>query len=101
MTAHHRSPTYQANARIIRKATNAAHQRGEPVPCIGCGWDIQPGQAFDIGHRIDASRGGPDTLDNLGPQHRRENRSAGGRLGAKRTNDTRGTSRRARGLPTW
>lgn len=101
MSVLHSDPQYQRNARIIRAATNAAHARGEAVPCIGCGRDIQPGQRFDVGHRIDAARGGGHDLDNLGPQHRRENRRAGGRLGATRTNNTRGTSRQSRGLPTW
>lgn len=101
MTAHHRHPIYQANARIVRKKTNADHKAGRPVWCIRCGREIQPGQRFDVGHRIDASRGGTHNLDNLGPEHRGENRSAGGRLGATKTNTTRGVSRKARGLPTW
>lgn len=101
MTAHHRHPTYVKNARIVRKATNAAHTAGIAVWCIGCGRAIQPGQRFDVGHRIDASRGGTHDLTNLGPQHRGENRAAGGRLGAMKTNTTNGTSRRSRGLPTW
>ncbi|MGO8609797.1 hypothetical protein ACC848_43355, partial [Rhizobium johnstonii] len=65
------------------------------------GREIQPGQRFDVGHRIDGSRGGTHDLDNLGPEHRRENRSAGGRLGAHKTNTTRGVSRTTKGLPTW
>jgi len=101
MSQHHRDPVYQRNARIIRAATNNDLKAGRPVWCIGCGREIQPGQRFDVGHRIDASRGGTNDLDNLGPQHRGENRSAGGRLGAHKTNNARGTSRQTRGLPTW
>ncbi|MCC2032189.1 DNA/RNA non-specific endonuclease [Microbacterium allomyrinae] len=98
MTSHHKHPTYVRNARIIRTATNQRLKSGIAVQCIGCGGPITPEQRFDVGHRIDASRGGSHDLDNLGPQHRRENRSAGGRIGALHTN---AQSRRARGLPTW
>lgn len=98
MTNLHRHPTYVTNARLIRKQVDALHRQGHSVPCIGCGRPIQPGQRYDVGHRIDASRGGSHDLTNLGPQHRRENRSAGGRIGATKTNTQ---SRQARGLPTW
>ena len=101
MSGAHRDPLYARNARIVRASVNAAHKRGESVACIGCGREVQPGQRFDVGHIIDASRGGSNALDNLGAQHRRENRSAGGRLGAHAVNTQRGTSRKARGLPTW
>lgn len=100
MTALHSDPLYQRNARIIRSQVRAAHKREEPVPCVGCGRPIYPGMTYDVGHRIDASRGGSHALSNLGPQHRSENRRAGGRLGAQKTNDRLGrTIRRARGLP--
>ena len=98
MTAHHKDPEFVRNARIIRTATNQKLKAGVPVQCIGCGRQITPDQRFDVGHRVDASRGGTHQLSNLGPQHRRENRSAGGRIGALRTNTQ---SRRARGLPSW
>ncbi|WP_341999380.1 hypothetical protein MRBLWH7_000793 [Microbacterium sp. LWH7-1.2] len=98
MTAHHRDPLYMRNARIIRKQVNAEHNAGRSVTCHKCGREIQPGQRYDVGHRIDASRGGTHDLTNLGPEHRRENRAAGGRLGALITNTT---SRTSRGLPTW
>jgi 5-methylcytosine-specific restriction endonuclease McrA len=95
MTAHHKHPEYVRNARIIRIQTRAMHKRGTEVICIGCGRLITPDQSFDVGHRIDASRGGSHALHNLGPQHRRENRQAGGRAGAAITNTA---SRRARRL---
>lgn len=98
MSTHHRHPLYLRNARAIRAETNAKLKAGVPVPCIGCGQPITPDQRFDIGHRVDASRGGTHDRTNLGPQHRRENRAAGGRIGALTTNTQ---SRRARGLPTW
>ncbi len=98
MSGHHQDPEYTRNARTVRRHVNADHKAGRPVWCIGCGREIQPGQAFDVGHRIDAARGGSNALHNLGPQHRRENRRAGGRAGAAITNHT---SRRAKGLPSW
>ena len=101
MTARHADPEYVRNSRIRRAQVNADHKAGRPVWCIGCGREVQQTQRFDIGHRIDGSRGGSNTLSNLGPQHRRENRSAGGKLGAQKTNNARGVSRKARGLPTW
>lgn len=93
-----RSPEYHRNARTVRTLTNAKLNRGEPVRCIQCGGAIQPGQRFDVCHIIDASRGGTDSLNNLGPGHTRENRSDGGRLGAARRHTS---SRRAKRLPVW
>lgn len=101
MTALHADPVYMRNARTVRARTNADHKAGRPVWCQRCGREITPGQRFDVGHRIDASRGGTHDLSNLGPEHRGENRSAGGKLGASKTNNTNGTSRASRGLPTW
>jgi len=98
MSAHHQDPTYRRNANIVRRHVKAEHAAGRAVTCIRTGRPILPGQPFDIGHIIDASRGGTHDLGNLGPEHRRPNRSAGGRLGAATTNRT---SRRARGLPSW
>lgn len=98
MSAHHGDPLYLRNAKIVRAQTRAVHTRGEAVPCIGCGREIAPGHPFDVGHIVDAALGGTHDLDNLGPQHRGENRRSGGRLGARITN-TR--TRAQRGLPTW
>lgn len=92
MTATHQDPEYMRNARTVRRHVNAAHKAGRPVWCIGCGREVQPGQRFDVGHIIDASRGGTNAIDNLGPQHRRENRQAGGRIGAQRTHARSTTS---------
>ena len=97
MTAHHRDPLYMKNSRLVRRTTEARLKRGDQVNCGKCGRPIQPGQRYDVGHRIDASRGGTHQLSNLHPEHRRENRQAGGRIGAAATNQA---SRRARRLPT-
>lgn len=101
MSRAHQDPEYQRNSRILRARVNADLKAGRPVYCQRCGREIQPGQRYDIGHRIDASRGGSHALDQLGPEHRGENRRAGGRLGAQKTNNKRGVSRKAKGLPTW
>lgn len=101
MTLRHADPEYARNARTVRTRVKADHKAGRPVWCIGCGREVQPQQTFDVGHRIDAARGGSNAISNLGPQHRGENRRAGGKLGAQMTNNKRGVSRAARGLPTW
>ena len=110
MTAKHRSKTYVRNARLIRQQVTAAHRLGDPVPCWRGRGAIAPGQAYDVGHRDPA---GGEGLDNLAPEHRyktsrcRGNRSAGGQLGALRTNQRRGPvppaapSRPAPGLLPW
>ncbi len=96
MTARHQSPEYRKNARIIRAQT----KRLDVAMCIRCHGPIfiSEGEPFDVGHIIDGIRGGSNALSNLGPQHRKENRRDGGRLGAETTN--RG-KRRERRLGTW
>lgn len=42
-----------------------------------------PGQPWDLSHFIPAERGGRTTLQNTSPQHRRCNRSDGGKRGAQ------------------
>lgn len=110
MTAKHRDPEYRANAAIVRAKVRRARKLGNAVTCWRCGYDIDPEQAYDVGH-INANGG--HSLDNLAPEHRyktsrcRGNRSAGGQLGALRTNQRRGPvpppapSRPAPGLLPW
>jgi len=98
MTAIHADPEYRKNSRIIRNQVKAMHAHGREVRCIRCGRPITPDQRFDVGHRIDGSRGGSHALSNLGPEHRRENRQAGGRMGALVANSS---NRRARRLGKW
>jgi len=101
MSSSHSDPEYLRNARTRRAQVNAALKAGRLVTCQRCGREIQPGQRYDIGHRIDASRGGDHSIENLGPEHRGENRRAGGKVGALMTNTKRGVSRESRRLPTW
>lgn len=79
MTAKHQHPEYRKNARIVRARVRAAHRTGLEVTCGRCGYPIDPEQRYDVGHRDPEGGHG---LDNLRPEHRGENRSAGGRTGA-------------------
>lgn len=79
MTAKHADPEYRKNARIIRAQVRRAHAAGQEVQCGRCPWPIDPEQAFDVGH-IDPNGG--HSLANLRPEHRGENRRAGGKAGA-------------------
>lgn len=79
MSAKHQDPEYRKNARIIRAQVKAKRARGVEVTCQRCGGEIGPEQRYDVGHKN--PRGGHG-LDNLGPEHFRENRRAGGRQGA-------------------
>lgn len=87
MTAKHRDPLYLANARIVRAQVKRAWRYGGDVDCWRCGRLIAPGTPFDVGHLDDQA---PADLENLMPEHRRCNRSAGGRAGAAITNAMRG-----------
>lgn len=102
MTAKHADPVYRKNARLIRQQVRKARATGRSVTCWRCGHEIDPEQAFDVGH-IDAGAG--PSIGNLAPEHRYKikgrcqgNRAAGGRLGAARQN-TRRTA--TKGLLPW
>jgi hypothetical protein len=83
MSAKHRTPEYQRNARTIRKRVRAQHAAGQAVRCWRCPLPILPGQPFDVGHLPGAVG---SSLHELAPEHRGENRSDGGRRGAAKTN---------------
>lgn len=78
-----------------------------PLPCRRCGRIVTSSMKWQVGHIIDRALGGPDTIDNTYPEHARCNLSAGGKLGAAKTNARRGpvverrTSERARGIRGW
>lgn len=101
MSAKHADPVYRANARLIRQQVRKARATGRSVTCWRCGFEIDPEQAFDVGH-IDSTSG--HSLGNLAPEHRYKsgrcqgNRAAGGRMGAARQATHRTT---ARGLLPW
>ena len=98
MSAKHQSAEWRRTCRIVRAQTNLAHARGESVPCWRCGYEITPGQRYDVGH---LNPDGGEGLDNAAPEHRGENRSHGGKLGARITNTRR--QARTKGLvkPAW
>lgn len=99
MTAKHRTPEYQRNARIVRGRVRAAHATGRPVRCWRGGGAILPGTAYDVGHIAGAIG---SRLEELAPEHRSAtpgccggNRSHGGKHGATKTN-----ARHAPTIPT-
>ena len=94
MSAQHADPEYRKNARIIRAQVTAARKRGAEVTCWRCGWEIDREQRYDVGHIIP---GEGHALSNLAPEHRGENRKAGGRQGAAIVNRKRATSTRMLG----
>jgi 5-methylcytosine-specific restriction endonuclease McrA len=98
MSKHHLTPEYQREARAVRKILGPQIAAGNDVRCVNCGHPVQAGQRWDVGHIIDASRGGAAHRTNMGAAHTRCNRSAGGRAGAAKTNTT---SKAARRLPAW
>lgn len=79
MSAKHQSPEYRKNAAMVRAQVRRTHKQGTEVECWRCGWPIDPEQAFDVGH-LDPNAG--HALSNLAPEHRGENRRAGGKAGA-------------------
>lgn len=85
MTAKHRTPEYQRNAKRIRKRVRAAFRRGEGVTCWRCRRIIMPGEPFDVGHLPGAQA---SAEHELAPEHRHKtsrcigNRADGGRIGA-------------------
>lgn len=102
MTAKHAESEYRRNARIVRQQVDRARRFGDSVICQRCRREIDPSQAYDVGH-IDEHGG--HGRDNLGPEHRyradcpaRGNRSHGGRLGAAITNQRRGARTNSRRL---
>jgi hypothetical protein len=68
---------YGAAHQLLRKRFERLVLSGEAV-CARCGRGIWPGEPWDLGH---------DDFDRsvyVGPEHRRCNRAAGGRVSARR-----------------
>ena len=51
-----------------------------PAVCEKCGQVINPGDRWELDHRVPRSRGGTNDLSNLRPLHRRCNRQGTSRL---------------------
>lgn len=95
MTAHHRTAAWSKVQRVMRPRIAATL----PAPCINrCGRLVTPDQKWDIGHIVDAGKGGSDDASNLGPAHVKCNRSDGGKAGRAKQIAKSKTDRR---LPAW
>ena len=97
MTGYHKSPQW---ARFARKAKPIIAAT-LPAPCVQprcqLGGTVYPEQAWDIGHLPGVALG-EETIELVGPSHRRCNRSDGGKVGrAKQLEQTRTERRR----PKW
>ena len=58
-----------------------------PLPCRRCRRPVYANQRWHVGHVVDLARGGAeDDVANQWPEHARCNESAGGTLGAQRSN---------------
>ncbi|ROS57210.1 hypothetical protein [Frigoribacterium sp. PhB118] len=85
MSRHHRAQKWTTHSPKLRKQIDPLL----PLPCIGCGRPINPGDKYEVGHRLDAALGGRPTPANTGPIHGPCNRKSGGTLGARITNSKR------------
>lgn len=98
MSQHHRRQKWTSAVTKLREQ----HAATLPRPCIcGCGTVITPDTPrgeWQVGHIVDAARGGAPTFANTGPIVRRHNLQAGGRLGARVVNSRR---RRAQDIRPW
>lgn len=91
MSQHHRRQRWTSFNTGRRRELEAQL----PLPCISCGGAITrqtPRAAWQVGHIVDAARGGQPTRENTGAQHTDCNRRAGGRLGAAIVNRRRGAA---------
>jgi len=72
-------------SKTIRDRNRSAIAKGQPN-CWLCGYEIDytlpylHPLEFTVDHRIPLDLGGPDTLDNCAPAHRRCNRAKSNRL---------------------
>lgn len=81
------TPKWGGNASVKARAQCRAMLKAGPVPCAKCGVEITaqtPESEWDAGHLTDrvTGMGGHQTA----PEHKRCNRSAGGKIGAAITN---------------
>jgi hypothetical protein len=91
MSAHHAAIKWANDTARHRKRIAAARV----VTCIQCGGPIDTQlDPWDVGHVVDLAAGG--SAADVGPSHRRCNRSAGGRLGAQITHAKRRAASRRR-----
>jgi hypothetical protein len=90
MTSKHSTPEWRRTVRIVRAQARATWARGDEVLCWRCGRPIDDeARIYDVGH-IDPLGG--EGIDNAAPEHRKENRRHGGRIGARLTNARHGST---------
>ncbi len=95
MSANHRRTGWATVSARYRKSIAATL----PAPCVNVcvlGGVVHPDELWDVGHIVDAAAGGTNERSNLGPAHRRCNRSDGGKIGAAMTNAARKSSKKFR-----
>lgn len=92
MSRHHRAQKWTTHAPKLRKLIEPRL----PLPCLNCPHIVTRDQRWQVGHRLDAARGGKPTIANAGPSHawcaacgKRCNQVAGGKLGAAIVNARR------------
>jgi hypothetical protein len=72
---------------------------GGGVTCWRCGQRIAPGQAWDLGHRVDVALGG-NPFD-VAPEHRWRTPSCPGNRSAGTFTTVRAVARRRAATPRW
>ena len=87
MSEHHKQKQWANHSKKAR----AIIKTQLPLPCVDCGSPVFPDQAWDVGHIVPLSQGG--TAKDYGASHRSCNRSAGGKLAARNTNNIRKQTR--------
>ena len=88
MSQHHRKHKWNGT-RVKQTRTHIASQL--PLPCVECGKPVYPEDQWDVGHLQPLAAGGNPNA--YGASHRKCNRSAGGKLGAKHTHRKRKQTR--------
>lgn len=108
MSQHHRAQKWTTHSPKLRKKLEPQL----PLPCLNCPHPVMKTDKWQVGHRVDAARGGKPTIGNAGPTHawcpacrKRCNQVAGGRLGAAVTNARRarraGTRQSSTDIRPW
>lgn len=80
MSQHHKNANW---SKYVKKA-RAILRAQLPLPCTECGSPVYPDDSWDVGHLFNLSEGGD--IGSYGAAHRTCNRSNGGKLGARQTN---------------
>ena len=88
MSQHHKEKNW---TKYVKKA-RAILRAQLPLPCVDCGSPVYPEDSWDVGHLFPLSQGGD--LTTYGASHRSCNRSNGGKLGAKVTNQKKKLKKR-------